>query len=213
MLTDWLMVIITFVYVVATILICIFNAKSAKEAREQTKQMRIQFALTNRPRMTVEIVYLKRLIWALRFTNHGVITAYNTRIIINQDFVDGLPEEKFRQIVKTEIEKVRTIGVNQHYDIYFGGPKFRGANKTPILKGRMRYTGADDALFVEDFAIELTNYATFFSVNSSEEDLKNAINAQTKELEQIRHAIDNLGRAEIETKEHSKEEKCHDKYK
>lgn len=33
--TDWLMVIITFVYVVATIFICIFNAKSANAARAQ----------------------------------------------------------------------------------------------------------------------------------------------------------------------------------
>ena len=35
MITDWLMVIITAIYVAATILICIFNGKSAQAAREQ----------------------------------------------------------------------------------------------------------------------------------------------------------------------------------
>ncbi len=35
MLTDWLMVAITGVYVVATIMICIFNGRSAKAAKEQ----------------------------------------------------------------------------------------------------------------------------------------------------------------------------------
>ena len=40
--TDWLMVIITMVYVVATVLICIFNNKSAKAAQEQVTEMRQQ---------------------------------------------------------------------------------------------------------------------------------------------------------------------------
>ena len=37
--TDWLMVIITLVYVVATVFICIANIKSAKAAREQTEEI------------------------------------------------------------------------------------------------------------------------------------------------------------------------------
>ena len=40
--TDWLMVIITLVYVVATILICVFNGKSAKAAREQIEEAQKQ---------------------------------------------------------------------------------------------------------------------------------------------------------------------------
>ena len=36
--TDWLMVIITFVYVVATILICIFNGRSAKATNIQVSE-------------------------------------------------------------------------------------------------------------------------------------------------------------------------------
>ena len=42
--TDWLMVIITLVYVVATILICVFNGKSAKAAREQIEEAQKQQA-------------------------------------------------------------------------------------------------------------------------------------------------------------------------
>ena len=45
--TDWLMVIITLVYVVATVFICIANIKSAKAAREQTEEMKKQFSLIN----------------------------------------------------------------------------------------------------------------------------------------------------------------------
>ena len=43
MLTDWLMVGITGIYVIATIFICIFNAKSAKATREQVAESKRQF--------------------------------------------------------------------------------------------------------------------------------------------------------------------------
>lgn len=39
MTTDWLMVIITAIYVVATIFICVYNGKSAKAAEKQTEEM------------------------------------------------------------------------------------------------------------------------------------------------------------------------------
>lgn len=43
MITDWLMVGITFVYVVATILICRFNYQSAKASREQVDESMREF--------------------------------------------------------------------------------------------------------------------------------------------------------------------------
>ena len=46
--TDWLMVIITFVYVVATILICIFNGRSAKATNNQVSESQRQYEETKR---------------------------------------------------------------------------------------------------------------------------------------------------------------------
>ncbi len=48
MITDWLMVGITGIYVLATILICIFNAKSAKATREQVAESKRQFTESKR---------------------------------------------------------------------------------------------------------------------------------------------------------------------
>lgn len=42
--TDWLMVIITAVYVIATIAICYYNGKSAKAAKEQLEESKLQAA-------------------------------------------------------------------------------------------------------------------------------------------------------------------------
>ena len=85
--TDWLMVIITLVYVVATVFICIANIKSAKAAREQTEEMKKQFSLINRPSVSAEIVYLKRTFWMLRFNNNGNQVSYNTKIIIEDHWM------------------------------------------------------------------------------------------------------------------------------
>ena len=51
--TDWLMVIITAIYVVATIIICYFNGKSAKAAKMQTDEMIRQYNIANRPNVTI----------------------------------------------------------------------------------------------------------------------------------------------------------------
>lgn len=47
--TDWLMVAITAVYVVATIFICWANLKSAKASKEQLEEMRRQYSEENIP--------------------------------------------------------------------------------------------------------------------------------------------------------------------
>ena len=46
--TDWLMVGITSIYVIATIFICIFNARSDKATREQIAESKRQFEETKR---------------------------------------------------------------------------------------------------------------------------------------------------------------------
>lgn len=49
MLTDWIMIIITTIYVIATIVICISNKRSADAAKEQTREMIKQYNENNRP--------------------------------------------------------------------------------------------------------------------------------------------------------------------
>ena len=46
--TDWLMVGITGIYVIATIVICVFNGKSAKATRDQIAESKRQFEETKR---------------------------------------------------------------------------------------------------------------------------------------------------------------------
>lgn len=128
----------------------------------------------------------------MRFVNHGVVTAYNLSVVINKEFIDSLPEPEFRNIAALEIKRIRTVGVNQHYDFYFGGTELTMVDDLPPIIGKINYIGSNNSVFVEDFTIELNNHAIMCSIYSADreiDELKKAIQAQTKELKQIRIAI------------------------
>lgn len=93
MITDWLMVVITFVYVVATIAIFVTNHKATKAAQESILEMRREFDEANRPLVEVELLYLQKAFLALRFINHGSRTAYKVKIKLSQDFIESLDEK------------------------------------------------------------------------------------------------------------------------
>lgn len=191
MLTDWLMVIITAIYVVATIFICIYNGKSAKAAKTQTEEMRKQFYATNRPLLSVEIVYLRKAFFALRFTNNGNQTAINTFFDINQDFINHLSESKFKELLEKDKGKIRNIGVGQHYDLFFGTNEYlKQEKKVPII-GRMHYCGINGSIYAEDFTIETEKYAPFLTVDTDIDDLKKELKSQTDAIKKISKAIEN----------------------
>ena len=97
LLTDWIMIGITAVYVIATIAIWCTNQKSTVLLQKQIDETNKQFLEENRPKIEVEICYLQRSFYALRFVNNGRLTAKKVRIEIQQDFIDSLLEPVFRE--------------------------------------------------------------------------------------------------------------------
>ncbi|CDC71767.1 uncharacterized protein BN609_01370 [Staphylococcus sp. CAG:324] len=182
--TDWLMVIITLVYVVATVFICIANIKSAKAAREQTEEMKKQFSLINRPSVSAEIVYLKRTFWMLRFNNNGNQVSYNTKIILDEDFINSV-EDDYRGPLDELKNKVCTIGVNQHYDIFIGTNEYRDLPNKKNIKGTIISYDISGKEFSDNFEIEIENYVTFYSTTSESEDLIKEIKNQNEHLKKI----------------------------
>ena len=64
---------------------------AVKEA--ETEEMKKQFSLINRPSVSAEIVYLKRTFWMLRFNNNGNQVSYNTKIILDEDFINSVEDD------------------------------------------------------------------------------------------------------------------------
>ena len=113
--TDWLMVIITAVYVAATIVICVFNGKSAKAAKEQTEtarqqidEMIRQYNESNRPIVIVRFEIIRSGLLCFVLENIGPVVAEDIKIRINDEVIDNLEKED------KQISAADCIFISQH---------------------------------------------------------------------------------------------------
>ena len=188
MTTEWAMVRITAVYVVATIFICWANIRSANAAKAQLKEMQRQYAETNRPLIELEFDYIRRMWYVVRFINHGNITAQHVRINLEQGFIDSLPEESFRNDIEKLKGKKCIVGVGQHYDLFIGSNKLRGNPQMRPLIGTVEYE-AKGQHYQSDIFVDLEHYMTFFSVSTEEEDLLKSVNKISTEIKNMQQAL------------------------
>lgn len=181
---DWVMVLLTGVYVVATIIICYFNYGSTKAAREQAAEMRRQYEEENRPYITVELIYERKTFYGLRFSNHGKRLANHVVIQLKQAFIDSISEPAFKKALERSQGKECIIGIGQHYDLYFGSNEFRAKTEKEPLAGVVTYQDSGHH-YSEEFLIDFESYATFYSVNTDVDDFLKEIKGQTKALKGI----------------------------
>ena len=185
--TDWLMVIITLVYVIATIFICMANIKSAKASKEELIEIKRQYNDENRPRIEVEFSYEQRVWYIVRFVNHGKQTAQNVKILFDEEFINSLPEQVFRDNLQKQKEKECIIGVEQCYDLYIGSNELRGNENMKPVTGKITYRD-EKGTYESDIYIDIENYATFFSSTSEDPMVKELKNIK-KEIEGLKRAI------------------------
>lgn len=186
--TDWLMVIITFVYVVATIFICWANIRSAKATKDQLAESKRQYDEENRAYITFAFIYEKKAIYGLRFTNHGRRVARKVRIALRNEFIESLTDRQFVDQLSRVSKNECVLGVNQSIDIFFGGNDFReNANKLPI-EGDIIYSD-DIGEYSEHFIIDFNSYPPIFTVDSEIEGIRQEMKKQTAEMEKLRREI------------------------
>ena len=90
--------IVTFVYVVATIFICMANIKSANATREQVAEQKRQFDESNRAYITVNFEITPSKIYTLCVTNHGNKVAKNVHLEFDNAFI-----ENYKTILQKDI--------------------------------------------------------------------------------------------------------------
>lgn len=188
-LTDWLMVIITGVYVIATIFICVANIKSASASKAQLEEMKRQYKEESRARIEVEFIYVKRSFLALRFVNHGRSAAYDVSITLDDTFLDSINEPTFSALVRKQKDKKCIIGMDQHYDLFFGSNRYLHNEAKVPATGIVRYI-SDGVIYKSRFSIDLESYMTFFSVTSEQEDLVKAVKDETTVLKKLNNIVE-----------------------
>ena len=193
--TDWLMIVITAVYVIATIFICRANIKSAEASKEQLEEMRKQYAEDNRPILDVEFLYERKTWYIVRFVNRGKYTAQHTMINLTQEFIDSLPEETFRNQREKLKGKECLIGAGQHYDIFIGSNNLRGNPNMKPVEGTVTYQ-ANGQKYSDDIFVDFENYMTFFSTSTGQDDLLKAIEDNTSEIKNVGNELKHMNNKE-----------------
>ena len=189
MITDWLMVIITAVYVVATIFICSANMKSAKATREQLAEAKRQYEEEHRPYITYQFIFERRTWYGMRFTNHGRRVANHVQIKLTKEFIDSVSKGVFSKELRELKDKEFTLGIGQSYDIFFVAREFRDNPDKKPISGEILYQD-EMTTYHERFSIDFEKYGTIFSVNSADDDLHEDLKNLTKELQHIHRTLE-----------------------
>lgn len=190
MITDWLMVVITAVYVIATIFICKANIKSATATREQLAEVKRQYEEEHRPYISYQLIFENRTWYGMRFTNHGRREATHVQIKFSRDFLNSIGKCSFSKGLNTLQDKEFTLGIGQSYDIFFGMDEFRNNPSKKPIEGEIIYQDAQTT-YHNSFDIDFEKYATFWSVNSPTDDFLDDMKKLTQELKNIAQILKN----------------------
>ncbi len=174
LMTDWLMVIITAIYVIATILICVFNGKSAKAANEQTQtakkqidEMLRQYNETNRPIVSVRFEIIRSGVLCFIVENIGPLPATDVRINVNEEFITNVEEIDPQARIREATEATLFLAPKQKVTILIGSQ----VNFTEYAKVKTVFDISYNGLYHEQTMINLDQYKFMLMYNSETEDI------------------------------------------
>lgn len=202
--TDWLMVAITAVYVIATIAICWANIKSAKATREQLEESKRQFDENNRAFITVTFEIIRSGLVVLNIQNWGHQIAQDVKIQIDDKFLDNLPNERDKEHVKTLCESSFVLGIGKSWYICLGSHLELAKMGEEVLNIQIQYKDIKST-YKEMTSIDLTQYFWSMIYDSPTEDLYQETKKISKSIQSMDKSIQRLQK-KIDTFEQPKEE-------
>lgn len=168
MLTDWIMIIITTIYVVATIVICISNKRSADAAKEQTSEMIKQYNENNRPYIIVKFEIIRSGLLCFVVENVGSMPAIGLEIDLCREFIDNIPDERMVGRVTEFVEsKDMYLAPNQRMYITLGGQGDFNEISNVVAQFVVRYNGRYENVYF----IDLKQYRYMLTYESPEADI------------------------------------------
>lgn len=165
--TDWLMVVITAIYVIATIVISVFNGQSAHAAKRQTEEMIRQNNEANRPFVVVRFEIIRSGLLCFIVENIGRTAATNVRIEINDEFVDNIEKLDKQLRLREATSASLFLAPNQRIHILLGGQ----ANYKEISEVVAKFNVTYSDKYSEYTEIDLKQYRFMLSYKSELEDI------------------------------------------
>lgn len=170
-LNEWLLVGITAIYVIATILICIFNYRSAKAIREQVLEQKRQFDEVNRPNIDISIEIVRKAIVCLKIENTGKRLAKNVKLEINDDFINQLKSINERNTLKILSDSAFFLGIEQKWYIDICLSEELNKLNNAIMSINIFYEDCKHQVYNESAIIDLNQYSWALMYNSPLDDI------------------------------------------
>ena len=182
--TDWLMVIITAIYVVATIFICRANIKSAEATREQLAESKRQFDEDNRAFVTISFEVIRGGLAVLCIENHGKRIANNVSVRIAQEFLDNMDEDSAKELTTKLCQSSFQLGVGKKLYAFLGSHlDLKKLSKVPLTIDINYQDSVKE--YAEKTVIDLSQYLWSLMYNSVAADTQKEIASIAKSIKSI----------------------------
>lgn len=200
--SGFIMAVLTLVYVIATIFICIFNYKSAKATKEQTNESYKQFIENTRAHIIPKIKELEGEILCLVFENIGKEIATEVEIDINEKWIEKLEQTKTFPETADSLRKIKdkkfflTVDQTMYYGLCIPGNGFDDfkilGEEDLIIKIKYKTL---NKIYEEKYNIPLNAYNYMVNQNDYTRLTKKQIQETkntNRELKNINNSIKNL---------------------
>lgn len=180
---EWMMAVLTFIYVITTILILVSNNKMADATRRQVDELQKQFQAQNRPYVCVQFETIRNGLLCLSVENTGNTPARNVRVLVNEDFTNKIHDQqrdRFRKFTETAIY----LSPRQKLYCCLGGPSDFSSIKDQTLLLDVTYDGDDDH-YQEHIEIDVDGYGWALLYESPLGDISIHIKKISESLESI----------------------------
>ena len=182
--SNSLMVMITFVYVVATVEICRANINSAKATREQNEELKRQFDEENRAFVTVSLEVIRNGLTVIHIQNFGKLVAENVNVQIDNHFIDNLPNAHAQDNLKSLSNSKFMLGIGQSRYVFIGTSPQNTQIGKETLSVDLSYSDSKKK-YKEHIEIDLSQYYWALIYDSPEDDLCEEIKKMTKHISSI----------------------------
>lgn len=189
--TDWIMIWITAVYVIATIAICVANIKSADATRKQLQEQQRQFNESNRAFVTVTFEIVRSGLAMLRIQNNGKQIAQNVQISISEHFMSNIKNQSEKEHLEKLSKSRFNIGIGQSWYCLLGSHLDLSSLSKEMLHIDISYFD-NISDYSESTDIDLKQYLWSIIYESPVEDIYQQMKKQTKFVENINKSISTI---------------------
>lgn len=155
--TDLALVVLTAVYVVATIFICVANVYSAMWTKRQTAELIRQFGETNRARLTVRFDRRAAIERSFVVKNIGLRPATDVQVTIDDAFLFALDQEFPENTLKQTLQSRFIIAPGQEYWFLAGLCSRLDKMLTPVAHIRITYRDGERN-YTEEAVLDFRQY-------------------------------------------------------